>query len=450
MKSIFQAGGYLPPDSPVYIERRADQEMLGYLLDGKYIVLIKSRQTGKTSLIFRLRAQLANRNYTLAYVDVEGLDRHNEEAWYQALCAQLAPQLAGIIEGLPKPPPHYGKLKRFLKDLAERIAQRSWCLAIALDECGAIPQEWAEDFFKVLRDVYDSREVSPEFRNLTFILAGAFDPGDLIKDPRVSPFNVATWVDLKDFDPPQVRQLVEHLGVDEHAGHALAEFIYSWTSGHPYLTQKICSMLEEKGAPFVNEDVEEAANWIWRQDQHLAHIFRQLEAEAAVRDYLKTLVQGRVVQFNPTSDTRHRKLALIGVIKEDEHHNCVVRNRIYEEWLKAYFDKDGSPPPPPPPSTKLRIDPETGDVYRGSTCIPVEKFPPREYHLLQYLYKHCGKPRTLLQIWEAVWGLPGAPEPNTIQGVVSNLREIIEPDPKKPHYIVTVRAVGGYKLVECA
>ena len=75
-----------------------------------------------------------------------------------------------------------------MADLAKRR------LVIAFDEIGAIPKDWATGFFAAIRSVHqDYRE------HLTFILAGATDPSEMIGDPDISPFNIATSIPLSDF-----------------------------------------------------------------------------------------------------------------------------------------------------------------------------------------------------------------------------------------------------------
>jgi DNA-binding winged helix-turn-helix (wHTH) protein len=437
MKSIFQAGGPLPDNSPVYVERAADQEMLRRLLAMRYIKLISPRQTGKTSLILRLQAQLANRNCVIAYVDAEDLNWHDEATWYQDLCSRLAKQLQEMVEKELPTPCHFSGFRQFLTDLAEQVTHRSRRLAIALDECGDVPQEWSEGFFKVLREVFTVRQIETYFNNLTFILAGAFDPRDFIKDERISPFNVAEDVDLEDFDLSQVYQLVKCLGVSDEVATVLANSIYSWTSGQPYLTQKMCSLLEEKGTPYTNEHVEQGANWICtRDDNHLPFIFRQLKVNPEERDYLKTLMLQRAkIRFNPSVDRRHRKLTLIGVIKGDEHGNCIVRNRIYKE---SFF----SPPP------GIFVDEQSGDVWLEGKLVN----PPLthdEFKLLAYLYERCNEICTRDDIAIAVWsGVDGVSDA-AIDQMVTRVRKRIEPDPTQPRYILTVRG-RGFRLVNCS
>ncbi|MGN1400894.1 MAG: response regulator transcription factor [Bacillus sp. (in: firmicutes)] len=70
--------------------------------------------------------------------------------------------------------------------------------------------------------------------------------------------------------------------------------------------------------------------------------------------------------------------------------------------------------------------------------------------LFQLLIYFCKNPNHVLskeQIFQYVWGTHGKfVDPNTIAVHIFKLREIIEPNPKKPIYLLTVRGLG-YKLV---
>ncbi|RAP29583.1 hypothetical protein C2W64_03233 [Brevibacillus laterosporus] len=69
-----------------------------------------------------------------------------------------------------------------------------------------------------------------------------------------------------------------------------------------------------------------------------------------------------------------------------------------------------------------------------------------EYKMLQMFMEQPNRVFTKRQIFEKVWGDPFYSDDNTIMVHMSKLRDKIEPDPKKPLYLKTVRGLG-YKLV---
>jgi two-component system KDP operon response regulator KdpE len=70
---------------------------------------------------------------------------------------------------------------------------------------------------------------------------------------------------------------------------------------------------------------------------------------------------------------------------------------------------------------------------------------PTEYDILRTLVKHAGKVLTHNQLLRAVWGNAYESETHMLQVNISNLRRKIEPDPSRPHYIITEPGVG-YRL----
>ena len=68
-----------------------------------------------------------------------------------------------------------------------------------------------------------------------------------------------------------------------------------------------------------------------------------------------------------------------------------------------------------------------------------------EYKILIMLMKNPGRVFTKMQIYEEVNGEYLSSDDNTMMVHISNLRDKIEDDPKKPKYIKTVRGLG-YKI----
>jgi two-component system KDP operon response regulator KdpE len=73
---------------------------------------------------------------------------------------------------------------------------------------------------------------------------------------------------------------------------------------------------------------------------------------------------------------------------------------------------------------------------------------PTEYDILRLLVQHAGKVLTHDQLIRSIWGTNQASDEDDshlLRVNVSNLRRKLEPDPSRPHYIVTEPGVG-YRL----
>ncbi|NIV40251.1 MAG: hypothetical protein GWN58_65875 [Anaerolineae bacterium] len=94
----------------------------------------------------------------------------------------------------------------------------------------------------------------------------------------------------------------------------------------------------------------------------------------------------------------------------------------------------------------VRVDVESGTVWVDAHQAPT--LTELEYRLLLLLYGRLNKICDKYQIVEAVWGEEYIDQVDDarIDKLLSRLRAKVEPDPRNPRYIVTVRG-RGYKLV---
>lgn len=87
----------------------------------------------------------------------------------------------------------------------------------------------------------------------------------------------------------------------------------------------------------------------------------------------------------------------------------------------------------------------TVDLVRRIVTVRGEdvKLSPREYDLLRILVAHAGKVLTHRFILKEVWG--GETDIQYLRIYIRQLRQKIEPDPERPHHILTETGVG-YRL----
>lgn len=69
-----------------------------------------------------------------------------------------------------------------------------------------------------------------------------------------------------------------------------------------------------------------------------------------------------------------------------------------------------------------------------------------EFEILSYLARNAGQALSRDQIVAQVWGYNGEESGRLLDSHIKNLRRKIEPDPRQPRFIVTMRQFG-YKLV---
>ena len=106
-----------------------------------------------------------------------------------------------------------------------------------------------DNFFTIIRNCYNQRADKPAFKRLTFCLLGVATPSDLIEDKQRTPFNVGHAIALRGFEAQETGPLVAGLWPFAAQPEAVLRAVLHWTNGQPFLTQKICGMVQ--GLPFI-------------------------------------------------------------------------------------------------------------------------------------------------------------------------------------------------------
>ena len=248
---FFVAGGTVPPGSPSYVERAADRELFAALLAGEFCFVLNSRQMGKSSLAVRTIGRLQAAGVRTAFVDLTrlGATGADPERWYAGLLMEI-----GRATGLRAQAMAYlkfhaaetpaGRVFGFLAD--ETLGTPLVVFVDEVDATRTLPFP-ADDLFAGIRQAWNARATDARYKGLTFCLMGAALPGDLIRDPRMTPFNVGRRIELRDFTPEEARPFAVVVGES-----ALARVLH-WTGGHPYLTQAICAELADSPLPSGGE-----------------------------------------------------------------------------------------------------------------------------------------------------------------------------------------------------
>jgi len=87
----------------------------------------------------------------------------------------------------------------------------------------------------------------------------------------------------------------------------------------------------------------------------------------------------------------------------------------------------------------LTVDPGRYEVRLGDRRIDLT---PTEFALLRLMARHPGMVYTRLQLLEAIHGDAYEGYERAIDSHIKNLRQKLEPDPRRPRYLLTVHGVG--------
>jgi two-component system KDP operon response regulator KdpE len=92
----------------------------------------------------------------------------------------------------------------------------------------------------------------------------------------------------------------------------------------------------------------------------------------------------------------------------------------------------------------LQVDALKMDIARRVVTVNgnLVSLTPTEYEILRLLLQNAGKVMTHRQLLKQVWGTAYESEMHILRVNISNLRRKIEPDPSRPHYLLTEPGVG--------
>lgn len=377
---FYVTGGTLPPDAPSYVERGADRALYDSLRRGKLCHVLTSRQMGKSSLTVRAAARLRSDGVRVAILDLTALGRNlTAEQWYRGLATLLAEQLRvePELDELWAAHGHLGPLHRFMTAL-RRAAAEEWGpagaavpehgttrLVVFLDEIDAVRNLPfpADELFAAIRQWHNRRTGEPAARCLTFSLLGAASPTDLVRDPRLTPFNLSRRIELTDFTLEEAHPLAAGLLQPGHSPESalrLLRRVMYWTAGHPYLTQTLCqsvaaALAAGDPAPAVHRSPERLvdarvrelflAREARRTEENLLFVHEEIlrgsDDPAGTLGLLGRVLAGRRVPAAETS-AGVRALLLAGVVRAGRS-GLLVRNRIYARVFNRSWIRDHLP-----------------------------------------------------------------------------------------------------------
>lgn len=375
--SFYVTGGTLRHDAPCYIERQADRQLLDGLLHGEFCHVLTARQMGKSSLMVRTAVRLREEGCAVVVLDLTAVGQNlTVEQWYHGLIERLEHQLdlEEALEQFLRQNRRLSPVQRFFGAIGQVVLpNKRGPVVVFIDEIDTVRSLpfSTDEFFAAIRECHNRRTEAPEFNRVSFCLLGVATPSDLIRETRITPFNIGRRIELHDFTPDEAAPLTRGLQVGERcseseASELLRRVLY-WTGGHPYLTQRLCQALVGQAGsdPAVRSGLNLAESASRRgghgpvdrlcadlffsdrareRDDNLVFVRERLLRAGVDRAGLLHLYEqvqrGRAVRDDET-DPLVSVLRLAGVVRLQDGR-LLVRNRIYRRvfdraWVRAHM-----------------------------------------------------------------------------------------------------------------
>ena len=328
--------------------------------DGAYFTINRARQYGKTTTLYLLSDVLRS-EYVCLKISFEGAGNimfSSEQAFCNAFLKKL--DLA-ITEEYPdsgikwqnEDVVDFSELNAHISEICKNNK-----VVLLIDEVDkSSNNQIFLHFLGVLRSKYLARNGSGYSTFHSVILAGVHDVKN-IKLKMItsgthtasdgegiynSPWNIASDFDVDmSFNPVEIETMLtdyesEHaIGMDKTE---IAQEIYGYTGGYPYLVSNLCKIIDEKlNKNWTKNGVQEAVKIILEEKSTLFDdLFKNLENNPELSELIYNMVIiGNEYPFNfytPNINTG----VMYGIFKKSNTRKAVISNQIFEMFITEYF-----------------------------------------------------------------------------------------------------------------
>jgi hypothetical protein len=352
MPKILKPYTIIPPD--LYIQRDADKQVKNIISDmGRPGYVLVSRQMGKTNLLLNAKRKLETPNDAFVYIDLSNIFEDAKSCFeniidiaidtYPEKFDRVKESIKERRNELTNTPPH----KQHTNELRILLAAlNGGKLVIILDEIDALTKtNYSDQIFSQIRSSYFASRVNyKEFYNLTYLLSGVVEPSEIIKDPKVSPFNIGQKIYLNDFSKTEFENFinVSQLSLDQK----LKDRIFYWTNGNPRITWDLCSEIENEikrnvvTVDLLDKIVKDL--YLTTFDKPPIDNIRDLVIKD--REIRNSIVEIGYKKGNEISDKIKSKLYLSGIINFNESSisikNEIIKQSLSLEWIRSIEEEE--------------------------------------------------------------------------------------------------------------
>ena len=338
--------------------------------DGKYFTINRARQFGKTTTLQALYDYL-NHDYFVVSMDFQmqmsDAKFKNENSFSIAFAKaftnsfRVNPEskkkvnqdaITEFQEAYKEDGDQFELVELFqaISTLCNKVSKP---MVLMIDEVdSATNNQVFLDFLAQLRGYYINRNRFATFQ--TVILAGVYDIKNLKRKMRSedehkdnSPWNIAADFDIDmSFSALQIAAMLKDYEADHKTGMNLSDMaqeIYDYTDGYPYLVSRLCQILDKmesdaKGhTAWSHEGFLDAVNTlVYETNALFDDIAKKLKDYPVLENILhEILFCGKSIPFNLATE-----LVSIGFMfgfLKNEDGQVAVANRIFEIWLYNLF-----------------------------------------------------------------------------------------------------------------
>jgi len=338
---------------------KIDTIIRDYVDRGRYFVINRARQYGKTTTLDLLATAIQGR-YLVIQLSFEGAEGYFEsrESLVNGVCDQIAAALCDSHPALVNIILERSPQSDAMDDLSARIStlcqHAKTPVVLIIDEVDrASDYAVFASFLGMLRKKYLSRR-TPDNRS-TFhnvILAGVHDIKNLKAKIRPdsehaynSPWNIAAPFDVDmSFAPDEIATMLMEYEADYHTSMdigVVSERLYYHTSGYPFIVSALCMMIHEKSLGWSVIGVDTAADLLVLKTNTLFDdVIKNMQRHESFNNMvIEILLRGESVPYVP-ADPDVSMGVMYGIFRQDGRR-VVISNRIFEAFIYDYLIMQG-------------------------------------------------------------------------------------------------------------
>lgn len=329
--------GTIKLNSPFYVKRDTDDDVMEQVRKQGSTTIIKApRQMGKSSLLVRTHALVANDGLPSCFIDFQFLDKTHLSG-LNNLFKYLAHKMARAFKTKAKPEAFWNEylgpddsITQFLREAV--LKETDSPVLILFDEVDRLfNQTYCDDVFATVREWHNLRAREKCWANLNIVIAHSTEPYLWIQDINQSPFNVGLQIKLDDFDLGQVVQMNELHG-SPLAGKDEIKELLDLTGGQPYLVRlALYEMVKNNYS--ISQLVEASLDERGPFGDHLRRFLWALQTDKGLKESLQQALSKGECEF----ETHFMRLRSAGLVKGDIRNEVHLRCKLYEDFFKKHL-----------------------------------------------------------------------------------------------------------------
>jgi len=362
MTKEFNDTGLCIPSKHYIVDTSKKLEQTIELIErGKYFIINRPRQYGKTTTLYLLEEILKKKeDYLPISISFEGVDDapfESREKFAPFFLRYLSKVfhirksgLSPIFEAFIDKVSNFEELSEAITEILIKLDKKVVLLIDEVDKSSN--NQLFLHFLGMLRDKYLTASQNKDISFHSVILAGLHDVKTLKLKLRPdekavynSPWNIA--IDYKvdmSFNSHEIETMLKSF-VDETKvkmdTKEIAEKLFFYTSGYPYLVSKLCKIIDEEIVPkeWTEKEIIESIKilMLTRSNSNFDTLIKNLENNEKLYELTKNIMLGNLqVTFNTT-------VPLIGfgemhgIFEATENNKVKIHNKIYEELIINYM-----------------------------------------------------------------------------------------------------------------